>query len=170
MPANLGTCMSVREARAWLKSRCCALQVAHRNRRRDAEARLTQFSLSTAGSEDPPPVPALPERSGPGGAVSAAGDKVCGAGGAAEDPSGGSPCSTDGAQGCGPTLAPALGFAERGAPEAARMVAADEGPDPGAASSPPVQPAQAPGDAPRPPELSSTPRPKAQRGGPNPFA
>ena len=160
--------MCVHMAISWLNSRCCAPQVARR--RRDAEAQLTQFSLSSAGSGDPPPVSALPERSRPGGSGGAAGDKAGGAGSAAKDPSGGSPRSTDGAQGCGQTLAAMPGFAEGSAPEAAQLVAADEGPYPGAASSPPAQPAQAPGGAPGPPELCSTPRPRAQKGGPNPFA
>ena len=151
-----------------MNSRTCAPQVARR--RRDAEARLTQFSLSSAGSGDPPPVSAPPEHSRPGGAAGAAGDAARGDGSAAEGPSGGSPRSTDGAQGCGQTPAAVPGFAERGDAEGARLVAADEGPYPGAASSPPAQPAQAPGSAPGPPELCSTPRPRAQKGGPNPFA
>lgn len=160
--------MSAHKAVTWLNDRSCALQVARRSR--DADAQLTQFSLSSAGSGDPPPVCALPERSRPGGAAGAAGDTARGAGSAAEGPSGGSPRSTDGAQGCRPTLAAAPGLAERGAAEAARLVAAEVGPDPGAASSPPAQSAQAPGSAPGPPELCSTPRPRAQKGGPNPFA
>ena len=108
---------------------------------------------------------ALSECSRAGGGGDVAGDGECGA-----DLSRESLRSTERSADCGQTLAAAPGFPEHGAVGAPRSIAAHVAPHTGAAQSRSARPAQAASNVPEQANPCSTPRPRAQKGGPNPFA